>query len=83
MEKFGLYLQENQYLSKENNMKTPEEIKQIEDDEMLDDYGHLPFKRAGNRFAKYRNAKAYVIDDDGTRYELSEYERKMAQAVAD
>jgi hypothetical protein len=83
MEKFGLYLQENQYLSKENNMKTPEEIKQIEDDEMLDDYGHLPFKRAGNRFAKYRNAKAYVIDDDGTRYELSEYERKMAQVLAE
>ena len=64
-------------------MKTPEEIKQIEDDEMLDDYGHLPFKRAGNRFAKYRNAKAYVIDDDGTRYELSEYERKMAQVLAE
>jgi hypothetical protein len=62
-------------------MKTTEDSKSIEDkDEMLDDYGHLSFKRAGNRFAKYRNAKAYVIDDDGKRYELSEYECNAEQA---
>jgi hypothetical protein len=60
-------------------MNTTDEIKN--EDDMLDDYGHLPFKHAGNRFAKYRNAKAYVIDDDGKRYELSEYERKMEQVL--
>ena len=61
-------------------MKATKATTSLEDkDEMLDDYGHLPFKRAGNRFAKYRNAKAHVIDDDGKRYDLSDYERKTEQ----
>ena len=38
---------------------------------MLDDYGHLPFKRANNRFAKYRNASVVVIDDDGNAHRYS------------
>jgi hypothetical protein len=74
---------EKQRTSKENNMKTiDEEVKPAKtehepEDDMLEDYGHLPFKRAGNRFAKYRNARAFVIDDDGMEYESSEYEAKM------
>jgi len=63
-------------------MKTPKEAKQIQDDEMLDDYGHLSFKRAGNRFAKYRNAQIFVIDDEGKRHELNEYEKKMETVEA-
>ena len=61
-------------------MKTPEKLQPIEDDEMLDDYGHLPFKRAGNRFAKYRNAPIFVIDADGQRHELCQYERKLQES---
>ncbi len=67
-------------------MNTTEKTQPTLDDdaaEMLDEYGHLPFKRAGNRFAKYRNAKAYVIENDGTRYELSEYEQKAVSESAE
>lgn len=65
-------------------MKITDENQKITDEnEMSDDYGHLPFKPAKNRFAKYRNAKVYVIDEDGTRHELSEYEQKTAKAGED
>jgi len=60
-------------------MNTIKEVKHTnEEQEMLDEYGHLPFKRAGNRFAKYRHAKIYVVDDDGQRHELSEHGEKIA-----
>ena len=63
-------------------MKAIEETKPIADDAILDDYGHLPFKRAGNRFAKYRNARIFVIDDNGEECELAEYEEKMKAVEA-
>ena len=53
-----------------------------EEDNILDDYGHLPFKRANNRFAKYRNARIFVIDENGNEHELSEYEEKMKKVEA-
>jgi hypothetical protein len=54
-------------------MKTVDKtVAQTDDDNILDDYSHLPFKRAGNRFAKYRNARIFVIDDNGEEHELIE-----------
>jgi hypothetical protein len=53
--------------------------KNEDSDEMLDDYSHLPFKGAGNRFEKYRNAPMYVIGTDGIRRRKASLHQLEAQ----
>lgn len=57
-------------------MKTLNKQTETNEGEMLDDYSHLKFKRAGNRFAKYRNGnrRIFVIDEDGTEHQLTKEE---------